>query len=79
MAKPDESIDPRQFVLIQDEDCHWYVCPADKEEEASEYFEEVSQYWDTPRKSGDPPVMPDYLDRVGGAPSLVKFTGYTIG
>ncbi len=71
----------QRYVLIQDEDSHWYVCPADKQEEAMDYFQTVSAYWDSPPRWKDrdnEPEEPGYLVEVGGAPSLVTFTGYEI-
>lgn len=65
-----------EFVLIQDDDGHWYVCPAEKQGEASEAFEAIDTYWQDMEAEGDAPEVPPYLVRVGGAPSLVRFTGY---
>jgi hypothetical protein len=67
------------YVLIQDDDCHWYVCPAGKQEEAAAYFEAVEQHADGPDESLALPEEPVWLERVGGAPSLVKFTDYIVG
>lgn len=66
-----------EYILLQDDDCHWYVCPADKEHEVNRYFEAVSKFWDDP-EGKEEPKEPEDLIRVGGSPSLVKFTGYRI-
>lgn len=72
-------MNPESFVLIQDEDCHWYVIPADKQEAASKYFEAVGRYWQPDKPKGARlPKEPEWLVAVGGAPSLVEFTGWTI-
>lgn len=76
-VEPPESAE--SFVLVQDHDCHWYVVPASKQEEASRYFDAVDAYWSDPSADGDPPPEPGWLDQVGGAPSLVKFASYRIG
>lgn len=34
-----------EHVLIEDDDGHWYVCPADKIGEAQAYFQADSLYW----------------------------------
>lgn len=68
-----------ECVLIRDDDGHWYVCPAERADEAAAYFESAAEYWADPEADGDPPPEPDYLEGVGGTPSLVRFTGYTIG
>jgi hypothetical protein len=76
-----EVVEDKSFVLIQDDDCHWYVCPADNEAEAHSYFEAVSRYWeDGPlaTDAGTEPTHPEWLVRVGGSPSLVRFHSYTI-
>lgn len=59
------------FYLTQDNDCHWYVVPAEKETEWSEFLEldpndEAS--WD----------VPEWAEQVGGSPTLVKFKSYHI-
>lgn len=71
----------RRYVLISDDDGHWYVIPADKQGEAGRYFEAAGAYWSSPSAHGeevDEPERPGWLVDVGGAPSLVEFTGYTI-
>lgn len=70
-----------KFVLVSDDDGHWYVCPKGKRGEAERYFEAVADFWSVVREEGDDtePSRPDWLDAVGGAPSLVEFSNYTIG
>lgn len=69
------------FVLIEDDDGHWFVCPADKQTEAAKYFERLNEFYanylDVPEGTREP-ALPVYLVPVGGAPSLVRFTGYRI-
>jgi hypothetical protein len=68
-----------EHVLISDDDGHWYVCPADRQQEAADTLQAIGDYWSKGDYSGDPPAMPAYLVEVGGAPSLVRFTGFRIG
>jgi len=49
-----------RFRLVQDDDCHWYVIPANRLEEWNEFLMDA----------GD---VPDFADPVGGAPFLVSF------
>lgn len=68
-----------QYVLVRDDDGHWYVCPADKRREADAYFEAMGAFWGPHGDADGPePERPGWLEDVGGAPSLVRFTGYTI-
>lgn len=60
-----------EYILIQDDDCHWYVIPEDKQEDFN--------YWlELPEDDKNCWVKPDYAERVGGSPSLVKFKEYRI-
>lgn len=65
----------QEFVLIQDDDSHWYICPADKEKEASAILAAITKYWayDPGNEKNELPTMPDWLRSIGGSPSLVKF------
>ena len=56
-----------EFILAQDNDGHWYVIPDDKNEEFYRWVDDEGN-WD----------IPEYAKEVGGAPSLVKFTGFRI-
>lgn len=67
-------MEEQRFCLIQDEDCHWYICPAQFVEAAEAYFEKVSDYWNEMPDDVDEPEQPEYLQQVGGSPSLVTFT-----
>lgn len=61
----------KRFVMVQDGDCHWYVIPADRQADWSRWEdldEDDPASWEAP----------DWAERVGGAPSLVEFTGYAI-
>lgn len=71
-------MNPEEFVLIQDSDCHWYVCPADLQDKAAEFFAQSEVYWEQGNYDAEPPADPAWLIRVGGAPSLVRFTGWRI-
>lgn len=57
------------YILIQDDDSHWYVIPADKEDAWYEWFG-TDDY-----ESG---IIPEYAEEVGGSPSLVRFKDYRI-
>lgn len=69
-------------ILVQDDSSHWYVIPADKEDEWFEYRDAVTDYWDSnpvdPDDLYEEPICPDWAVAVGGAPSLVKFGNYEI-
>lgn len=59
------------YILTQDNDCHWYVIPYEKEEEWGDFLEldpDDEDSWD----------VPDWAEQVGGSPSLVKFSEYRI-
>ena len=57
-----------KYMLIQDNDCHWYVIPADKFAEFDKWLADLDSY--TP--------LPGWAKSVGGAPSLVTFENYEI-
>jgi hypothetical protein len=57
------------FILTSDEDGHHYVIPASRQMEWGK--------WCSSPNYGDEDV-PDWAERVGGAPSLVEFQEYTI-
>lgn len=48
--------------VIRDSSCHYYLCPSDKESEASQYLSDTEDYWasDDPIES-DCPTRPDWL------------------
>lgn len=58
-----------EYILIQDDDCHWYVIPADKEKDFCK--------WAVSDEAQDG-IVPKYAKQVGGSPSLVKFHNYRI-
>lgn len=59
--------DERDFTLVQDEDCHWYVIP----------FANLYQFIDWINDIEDP-VPPEWAVSVNGAPSRVKFKSFEI-
>ena len=59
------------YVLVQDEDCHWYVIPKDKIDHWIEWCEidpDDERAWE----------VPDYADPTGGDATFVVFDNYTI-
>lgn len=56
-----------RFFLAQDDDCHWYVVPSDRQAE-----------WDAwraiPTDDERSWTPPDFARQVGGSPTLVTFT-----
>lgn len=83
IAQDEESlmslVNAPKFILTTDGDGHWYVIPADKQQEFAGIVEAIGKYWEADsRYTEAPPEIPDYAKAVGGAPSLVEFTGYTI-
>lgn len=74
----------QQHMLTQDGNGHWFVIPADKEEEFQNYLAVVYHFWGSLPEYHEkmvhrlPPTQPDWAVKVGGAPSLVKFTDYEI-
>lgn len=74
-----ETTEQQEFTLIGDDDGHWYVCPADRREEAEAFFEKSRAYWEPGSKhEGEAPEETEWLEQIGGSPSLVRFTGYWI-
>jgi len=63
----------RTYCLIQDESCHWYLCPSDKKREAEQYFESLREYWEVgwnlPGTSE--PKQPTYLKQIDSPHRLV--------
>lgn len=64
------------IAFLQDDDSHWYFCPAGKVDEAEAHLEAVGEFWQNPPDDLDayPPDDPDWLNAVGGCPSTVKPT-----
>lgn len=50
-----------RYTLVQDNDCHWYLIPADKQEEFYAWLETES--WEEP----------DWANHFGGGPLSVTF------
>lgn len=59
----------RKFILQRDDDAHWYVIPADKQEEWAEWLES---------EDAEDGILPDFAEEIGGHPSLVEFENYRI-
>lgn len=58
-----------RYCLTRDNDCHWYVIPAARQQEWSEWL-------DSPEyEDGEP----EWAKPVGGSPSLVTFVDPEIG
>lgn len=56
----------RLFFLSQDHDCHWYMIPADKRREWSEFLSidpDDDRSWD----------VPEWAHGLGGGPEQVEF------
>jgi hypothetical protein len=60
-----------EYILVQDNDCHWFVIPAKKERLWSEWVAVDSE----DERSWTPP---GFAVEVGGSPSRVKFTVFRI-
>lgn len=56
-----------KHILTRDDSGHWYVIPADKSSEFNKWVESEGEE-----------DQPEWAVRVGGSPSLVKFTTYEI-
>ena len=52
-----------RYRIVMDDDGHWYVIPADREREFTEWLE-----------SGLVDEAPDFVIGIGGSPSEVTFT-----
>ena len=61
-----------RFILVQDNDSHWFVIPETEREEWGDWRD----FPDTDKRSWTPP---DFAQAVGGSPSLVTFTDPKIG
>jgi hypothetical protein len=60
-----------KYCLVQDDDCHWYVIPVDRQKEFSDWLYRMHRLCVDER-------LPSYADMVGGSPSLVEFQNYDI-
>lgn len=72
-----EQKEPR-FCILQDDDSHWYLVPADKREEAEKYFADIAAFWENEHDSDgvsgdDEPQRPDYIKDIDG-PHKLTFT-----
>jgi hypothetical protein len=73
----------KQYILDTDDDSHWFVIPADKEQEWSDWLDAMSSYerkWfqGLVGENDSQPPQPEWAEAVGGAPSRVKFKEYKI-
>lgn len=66
----------KRFCLIQDDSCHWYICPADRRDEAERMIEAVESYW-AGDQDGEPPSEPDFIERIDG-PRKLTFTDWRV-
>jgi len=60
-----------EYILVKDNDCHWYVIPNDRRKHWSAWLEldsENERAWD----------VPEFAEEVGGSQTLVKFKEYRI-
>lgn len=60
---------PIEYMLVQDDDAHWYVIPVDKEKDWEAWIG-TEDY-----ENG---VVPKFAEAVGGSYRLVRFTNYKI-
>lgn len=58
-----------EHILIQDEDCHWYVIPSDKRDAFDTWLDS---------EDAEAGIAPVWAEEVGGSPTLVKFKNYRI-
>lgn len=65
-------IKPTSFVLVQDEDCHWFVIPAARADEWDGWCQDVAEDMTCSLE------LPCWAERVNGAASRVEFSGYVI-
>lgn len=61
--------DDTEYILVEDDSCHWYVIPSDRE---SDWYA-----WEE-TEDAELGELPDYAVKVRGSPSLVVFKEYTI-
>lgn len=68
-----------EYCIVSDDDAHDYVIPVDMQDEWNTWVEASTQYWRYPTTLEEtPPKMPSWAVEIGGAISLVRFTGYRI-
>lgn len=65
-----------RYVLIPDDDGHWYVIPVDKQDEFFKWVDSIVDAINDPELRY--PEKPEWADEVGGAPNLVEFSDYVI-
>lgn len=68
-----------EYCLVKDESGHWYIIPADKYNEALDYFELIEEYWFNPKKFNYiEPEEPNYLIQLDGGYNSVIFKEYRL-
>jgi hypothetical protein len=67
------------FCLINDDDGHWYIIPADKRIETWNYFEKLYKYYEEMPEDEEEPNEPDWLVKINTSLSYVTFPSYKIG
>lgn len=65
----------QRYCLIQDDSCHWYICPAERREEAMKMFEALTAYWEGDMNE-EPPDEPGFIERLDGAPERITFADW---
>lgn len=65
-----------RYVLLPDDDGHWYVIPVDKQDEFFKWVENTMNACEDLEMEF--PDKPDWADLVPGAPNLVEFGEYVI-
>lgn len=68
----------QEYCIISDGDSHLYVCPADRVQEAQDTFAAIVKYWRECDYDKECPQDPDFVQAIGGSPSLVKFKEFRI-
>lgn len=54
-----------RYCIVSDGDCHKYLCPLEKREEAVKILEEIVNYWDNKNYDKRLPDKPNYLIELG--------------
>ncbi|MBE9572592.1 MAG: hypothetical protein IMF11_18355 [Proteobacteria bacterium] len=60
-----------EYILVQDDDCHWYIIPHLKIAEWEKWFSDPfddNEHWE----------LPKWAKAVGGSPSLVLFKEFRV-
>lgn len=65
-----------RYMLVRDDDAHWYIIPADKEEVWDDYLVDFAMF--DADNEADEPEQPNWAIPLGGGAESVKFTNYVI-